>query len=128
MILADSSVWVDLLRGTGRGQEFASLLRSGAPICSTEPVLMELLAGTRSDREYGQVRSLVASVEWRGIDPAGDFESAAGIYRDCRRSGVTPRGLTDCLIAAVAIRTHAQVMSADRDFKAIAAATTLTVI
>ena len=128
MILADSSIWVDLLRGTGRGHEFAGLLREHAEIAATEPVLMELLAGARTDKQYAQVRSMVTSVDWIGIDPACDFEAAAQIYRSCRQAGITPRGLTDCIIAAIAMRTESRLMTCDRDFEAMAEIITLTVV
>lgn len=49
-----------------------------------------------------------------------DFEAGASIYRTCRASGVTPRGLLDCTIAAVAIRNRVPVLSADDDFARIA--------
>ena len=38
----------------------------------------------------------------------------------CRSAGVTPRSLADCLVAAVAINNDLEVLSADRDFAAIA--------
>jgi len=128
VILADSSIWVDLLRGSGRGPEFAAVLRGTEAIGSTEPVLMELLAGARTDKEYMQVRSMVMSVDWLGVDPACDFESAAQIYRSCRQAGITPRGLTDCLIATIAIRTESRLMTCDRDFEAMATIISLTVV
>lgn len=119
MILIDTSVWIDLLRGNGRGPELASMLRSDAPLASTEPVLMELLAGTRNEVEYASVRRLGTSVGWLPLDPATDFDSSAQIYAHCRRNGVTPRGLIDTLIAAIALRTECALMTSDRDFAAM---------
>jgi predicted nucleic acid-binding protein len=43
----------------------------------------------------------------------------------CRRGGETPRKLSDCLIAAVAIRTGAELLAADAAFEAIARHTPL---
>jgi len=119
MILIDTSVWIDLLRGSGRGAELASMLRSDAPMASTEPILMELLAGTRNEVEYTSVRRLGTSVSWLPIDPATDFDSSAQIYARCRRNGITPRGLIDTLIAAIALRTGCALMTSDRDFAAM---------
>ena len=62
MILIDTSVWIDLLRGVGRGPELASMLRSDTPMASTEPILMELLAGTRNEIEHTSVRRLGTSL------------------------------------------------------------------
>ncbi|MCF8530221.1 MAG: PIN domain-containing protein [Candidatus Nanopelagicales bacterium] len=119
MILIDTSVWIDLLRGNGRGPELASMLRSDEPLASTEPVLMELLAGTRNEGEYASVRRLGTSVGWLPLDPATDFDSSAQIYAHCRRNGVTPRGLVDTLIAAIALRTECALMTSDRGFAAM---------
>jgi predicted nucleic acid-binding protein len=42
------------------------------------------------------------------------------IYRTCRRAGVTPRGLIDCMIAAVAMRNNAELLAYDGDFVKLA--------
>jgi len=119
MILIDTSVWVDLLRGNGRGPELAAMLRSRVPLAATEPILMELLAGARNETEYASVRCLGTSVGWIPIDPATDFDSSAQIYAQCRRNGITPRGLTDTLIVAIALRTECSLMTSNRDFTAM---------
>lgn len=119
MILVDTSVWVDLLRGNGRGPELAKMLRSQVPLACSEPILMELLAGTRNDNEYASVRRLGTSVSWIPLDPATDFDSSAQIYAQSRRNGITPRGLLDTLIAAIALRAECKLMTSDRDFAAL---------
>jgi predicted nucleic acid-binding protein len=37
-----------------------------------------------------------------------------------RSVGITPRGLIDCLIVAIALRTGATVLTADRDVRRLA--------
>lgn len=81
---------------------------------------MELLAGARNENEYSSVRRLEPSVGWIPVDPATDFDRSARIYGHCRRNGITPRGLLDTLIAAIALRTECQLMTSDRDFDAMA--------
>jgi predicted nucleic acid-binding protein len=49
-----------------------------------------------------------------------DFDGAARIYRRCRRAGVTPRGMVDCMIAAVALRRGAMLLSQDADMDRLA--------
>ena len=49
-------------------------------------------------------------------EPFVDAVEAARLYRDCRRSGASPRQLTDCLIAAVAIQHGVPVLHRDRGF------------
>ncbi len=54
------------------------------------------------------------------FDAAADFDAAVRIYRRCRRSGTTPRGMIDCLIAAVAWRRGASLLAADGDLARVA--------
>ena len=49
------------------------------------------------------------------FDAAVDFDAAARIYRACRRRGVTPRGMIDCMITSVAHRNNATLLAADTD-------------
>ena len=79
------------------------MLRSDEPMASTEPILIALLAGARNEFEYTSVLRLGTSVGWLPIDPATDFDSSAVIYAHCRRNGITPRGLIDTLIVAIAL-------------------------
>ena len=122
MILVDTSAWVEFSRGTGSGvDEQLSTLIQDRPdeIASTEPVLMELLAGgsRTSDRV---TERLLRSFGWLPFDPVSDFAGAARVYRLCRAAGVTPRGLIDCMVVQVALRTDSELLAADRDFGAIA--------
>jgi predicted nucleic acid-binding protein len=122
MILVETSAWVEFLRGTGSDAHLRlrSELEAGAELASTDVVLMEILAGARDDAERDRLRRLVYGLEFLAVEGPGDYEQAAEIYRRCRRGGETPRKLSDCLIAAVAIRTGSGLLAADVDFEAIA--------
>lgn len=121
MILVDSSVWIDFDRGSNSGpsRRLTGLIRDDADIAVTEPILMEVLAGARDAKAWGQLRRLLTSFGWIPANAAVDFEGAAHLYRACRASGVTPRGLNDCMIATIAIRSGASVLTSDRDFAAM---------
>lgn len=81
----------------------------------TEPVVMEVLAGARTDEREDDLRRLLMRFHVLRFDPIADFEGAARIYRRCRRVGVTPRGMVDCMIAAVARRHDAALLACDVD-------------
>ena len=51
MILIDTSAWVEYDRATGSraDRRIAELIADDGPLMFTEPVLMEVLAGARSD-------------------------------------------------------------------------------
>ena len=122
MILADTSAWVEYDRATGSAvdQRMTNLIDTEGPLAVTEPIIMEVLAGAPTDRREQDLRRLLLRFELVPFDQTGDFEAAARIYRRCRRAGVTPRGLIDCLIGAVAWRTGAALLEQDIDLRQVA--------
>lgn len=126
MILIDTSAWIEFLRDTGSVVcvEVDRLLAADVAVC--DPVRMEILAGARDENHLRQLRGLLARATVLPTGPA-DYESAASLYRTCRRSGETVRKLIDCLIAAVAVREDVSVLHADVDFEVLARHTALTV-
>jgi predicted nucleic acid-binding protein len=122
VILVDSSAWVEFLRATGSPVHLRlrSALERGAELASTDVIAMEILAGARDDADRDRLRRLLYGLEFLAVDGPADYEYAAELYRLCRRGGEMPRKLSDCLIAAVAIRTEAELLCEDADFLAIA--------
>ena len=117
MILADTSAWVEYDRATGSlvDGRVAELIEGDGELAVTEPVVMEVLAGARDDRRKLDLRRLLLRFELLPFDPASDFDAAARIYRRCRAEGITPRGMIDCMIAAVAWRREATLLAHDAD-------------
>ncbi len=122
MILVDTSAWVEFDRATGSlvDARLTDLIAHTDEIAVTEPVTMEVLAGARSDQREQELRRLMGRFELLRFDAGVDFDAAARIYRMCRRSGVTPRGMVDCMIAAVALRNGASLLAADEDLDRVA--------
>ncbi|MGH3928475.1 MAG: type II toxin-antitoxin system VapC family toxin [Pseudonocardiaceae bacterium] len=128
MILVDTSAWVEYDRATGSPVDIrlTALIAGTDEVAVTEPVMMEVLAGARDDRRELDLRRLLDRFHLLRFDPIAHFPGAVHIYRSCRRAGVTPRGLVDCLIAAVATSTATPVLAHDRDFARIADVVDLT--
>jgi predicted nucleic acid-binding protein len=122
VILVDTSAWVEFDRATGSSvdERLAELIAGGEGIAVTEPVIMEVVAGARSDERERDLRRLLLRFDLLRFDPAVDFDAAVRIYRACRREGVTPRGLVDCMIASVAHRHGASLLARDADLNRIA--------
>ena len=121
MILADTSAWVEYDRASGGAVHHRMRdLVAGRGLATTEPVIMEVLAGARTDAREGDLRRLLYRVSLLRFDAATDFEGAARVYRACRRAGITPRGMVDCMIATVAWRHGATLLAADRDVLRVA--------
>jgi predicted nucleic acid-binding protein len=128
VILADTSAWVEYDRATGSAvdRRVTELIELDGPLAITEPVVMEVLAGARDDQREARLRSLLIRFELISFDAVVDFDGAARIYRRCRAAGVTPRGLLDCMIASVAWRRGAELLSHDADVDRVAAVVGIT--
>jgi len=126
MIMVDTSAWTEYLRGTGSGTHFRlrELLAADAVLATTDVIHMELLAGARDEHDDIQLRRMLAALEHVSVDPL-DWEVAARLHRTCHRQGESVRSLSDCLVAAVAIRIQAPVLAHDRDFVVLARVTDL---
>ena len=91
-----------------------------------DPVRMEVLTGARDEQHLADLRRLLARAGVVTTTPA-DYETAASLYRTCRRQGETVRRLIDCLIAA-AIEVRIPILHADIDFDVLARHTPLQVV
>lgn len=122
MILADTSAWVEFDRATGSAvdRRITQLIVDDGVLAVTEPVVMEVLAGARSEARESDLRRLLLRFELVRFDVAADFDGAVRVYRRCRAAGVTPRGIVDCMIAAVALRRGTILLARDADLDRVA--------
>ena len=129
MILADTSAWIEYDRATGSAvdQRVSELIEASGLLAITEPVIMEVLAGARDDARERRLRGLLLSCQLASFEPVVDFDGATRICRRCRAAGVTPRGLLDCMIAAVAWRRSATLLAYDVDLDRVAEVIGITV-
>ncbi len=122
LVLVDTSAWVEFDRATGSAvdRRLTALIAGTDSVAVTEPVVMEVLAGARTDRRESDLRRLLDRFHLLRFDPVAHFDGAVRIYRTCRQAGVTPRGMIDCMIAAVAVAADVPVLAMDRDLAALA--------
>ncbi len=122
MLLVDSSVWIDWLRGAATGAvRFVQAREAFEEIALTQMICLEVLQGVSSDRQYADCqRVLGAQTMLQPLDALETFEAAAQLYRKARIKGLTIRNSTDCLIAAIALEQGAMLVHNDRDFLALA--------
>jgi len=129
VIVVDTTVWIDFLRG--RGTRFdvhlASLIDADAPIALTDIIYTEVLQGVRDDEVYRELRAVLRAhpiLRPRGLET---FDQAAGLYRIARRRALTIRRTVDCLIAATCLETGAELFHNDRDFDTLARVSDLSI-
>ncbi len=118
MILVDSSVWIDYFRGivTPQSDRLDQLLGT-VPLAIGDLVLVEVLQGFSSDKEFRQAKKLLTSftrVDLGGHDIA---ITAAQNSRILRSRGVTVRKTIDTVIATRCIESGYTLLHSDRDFE-----------
>ncbi len=117
MILVDSSVWIDYLRGLPTPQtDRLDTLLGVQPVAIGDLILAEVLQGCDSDADFNRVNKLLASlilVELGGRDIA---IQAAKNFRFLRSKGVTIRQTIDTVIATRCIDDDLALLFRDKDF------------
>lgn len=119
MIIVETTVWVDLFRGTANPHTFWMDRNALDPnLALTDLTLCEVLQGVRSDSLFEKTRTLLQTV---GVHSTGGSDlaiEAAGHYRFLRQRGITVRKTIDCLIATYCIRENHDLLHHDRDYDA----------
>lgn len=120
MILVDTSVWIDWLRG-GKGEKAALLdrLLDEEDVALAPVVLQELLQGARGATELAELR---ASFDGLAVllPTVKTYADAGSLYARCRWAGITPRSPHDCLIAQLAVEHGVPLLQDDKDFGLLA--------
>ncbi len=121
MVLVDSSVWIDLLRGrdTPAVRALRHLLASDE--AALAPVIyQEVLQGAASAERFVKLQRYFGSLPFLlPVHPIETYASAAKLYVACRKEGFTPRSPHDCLVARIAAEHAVPLLHDDRDFDAL---------
>jgi predicted nucleic acid-binding protein len=129
VIVVDTSVWIEVLRG-GDGdaaRRCVELIERGEPVALTDVIYAELLQGVRPDRQVRELDAHLRAFPILRLESLEDFALAAELYRTARSRGITIRKTVDCLIAAPCVRTGAPLLHADADFDRLASCTALRI-
>jgi predicted nucleic acid-binding protein len=117
VILVDSSVWVDFFRGKATAQtELLEGLLDSQILAIGDLILTEVLQGCKFDKEFNEVRRLLAPLELVILGGEDIAVQAARNYRKLRNHGVTVRGTVDVVLATRCIVSGHRLLHNDRDF------------
>jgi predicted nucleic acid-binding protein len=121
MVIVDTTVWIDYLRGT-ENPEVLWLDRElqKQRLGLTDIILCEVLQGIQDNRSFALVRDHLLTFQ---VFETGGTElalAAAENYRILRQRGHTIRKTIDCLIATFCLRTGHTLLHRDRDFDSFA--------
>jgi len=129
LILVDSSVWIDYLRGAATPQtNRLDELLGREPLVIGDLILSEVLQGIDKPRDFEKARRLLTSMEVVTLGGADIAIQAAAQFRRLRRRGITVRKTIDCMIATWCIANGCALLHADRDFDAYEQHLGLTVV
>jgi predicted nucleic acid-binding protein len=121
MIIVDTSVWIDFLRGENsiERQMLHKLIENDEEISITGIILTEILQGIKEDKKYRLVTNYLS--EFPIYEPSGinTYIEAARIFKECRNNGKTIRSTIDCIIAAICLENDLPVLHKDRDYDVI---------
>ncbi|MGN6654624.1 MAG: type II toxin-antitoxin system VapC family toxin [Rhodanobacter sp.] len=118
MILVDSSVWIDYLRGTETRQtDRLDALLGTEPLAIGDLILTEVLQGITTDKEFRDVLRLLGSLDVVPLCGQTVAVQAARNFRTLRDKGVTVRKTIDCVIATRCIVDGLTLLYSDRDFE-----------
>ena len=118
MILVDSSVWIDYFGDTLSPQvERLDRMLDHQDVLVGDLIVVEVLQGIRSDREFQIVRQSLSVLEnVRLVTPSLAVKCAQN-YRYLRQLGITARKTIDSVIATWCIETGVPLLHSDRDFE-----------
>jgi predicted nucleic acid-binding protein len=117
MVIVDTTVWIDYLRGTDNPETLwldQELTRQRLGL--TDLILCEVLQGVRENALFREVRDELLSFH---LFETGGKELAIASalnYRTLREQGYTVRRTIDCLIATFCLQAGHELLHRDRDF------------
>jgi hypothetical protein len=122
VVLVDTTVWIDYLRGrvSGKTEGLRSLLEDGDVVC-TWVIVQEILQGAAAPQKLEILRAQFMALP-QLAQSLETHVNAATLYARCRWQGLTIRSPHDCLIAQVAIEHGVPLLHDDRDFERMALA------
>lgn len=117
MVIVDTTVWVDYLRGAQNPEtEWLNAELDRQRLGLTDIILCEVLQGVRDDRTAKAVEGELLKLEVFETGSVALARDAARHYRALRSRGHTVRKTVDCLIATFCLRERHSLLHRDRDF------------
>jgi predicted nucleic acid-binding protein len=129
VVIVDTTVWVDYLRGTSTPQaDWLDRELTRQRLGLTDLILCEVLQEIPSDQQAARVLRDLRHFEIFGTGSVELAIAAARNYRHLRSRGLTVRKTIDCLIATFCIIDGHSLLHNDRDFDPFEEALALRVI
>jgi predicted nucleic acid-binding protein len=117
VVIIDTTVWIDYLRGT-QNPETRWLDRElqRQRLGLTDLILCEVLQGIREQSAFTRVRADLLKFQVFETGGSGLAIAAAQNYRELRQRGYTVHKIIDCLIATFCLEARHELLHRDHDF------------
>lgn len=122
MILVDTSVWIDWLRGNNTSETAAldRVLGSGTVFGICGVIYQAILQGADSRKSFERLAVYFRTQRFHApADPIHAHTEATRLYMRCRHNGILIRSTVDCFIAQLAIEHELLLLHSDRDYRRI---------
>ena len=117
VVIAESSVWINLLRNNETAQTAWLRGHLGKPgLCIVDLILCKVLQGAGDQRSFRQILTMLTRLpilDTGGVDLA---MTSAENYQTLHKRGITIRSTIDCLLATFYMREGYALLHNDRDF------------
>ena len=117
MIVADTSVWIDYVKGLDASH--TNILDHELiynRVVTGDIIIAEFLQGFKNDREYLIAKQIMDNLEYRDFLGKEIAIQAANNDRKLRKQGITVRKTIDVIIATFCIENGFPLIHNDRDF------------
>ena len=130
-VIFDTSVWIDFFRNKDNKQtQYLQdlVIINSESIYLTPTIIQEILQGLKSQKEFEDKKRVLFSFnilesKWLELSV-----SAAKLYFDLKKKGITIRKSNDCQIAQIAMANDCLLVHNDSDFELIASGSSLKVL
>ncbi len=117
MIVADTSVWIDYVRGIDAPHtNLLDYELDHSRIVTGDLIIAEFLQGFRKEEDYQKAKQIMESLEYHDFVGKDIALRAAQNYWKLRKSGTTVRKTIDVIIATFCIENDFDLLHNDRDF------------
>jgi len=117
MIVADTSVWIDYVRGLdARHTNILDYELLYNRVITGDIIIAEFLQGFREDKDFLEAKKIMDSLEYRDFLGKEIALRAAENFRTLRKKGITVRKTIDVIIATFCIENGFELIHNDHDF------------
>jgi len=122
MVLVDTSVFIAYFKQSESVpcRKMRHLIENDLPYGICNYVYQELLQGALNKNEFDLLKDYLEPLPFFDLKYGRQsYESAARLYFDCRRKGITVRSSIDLIIAEIAIENGLYLLHDDKDYMMI---------